>query len=379
MAFTFLHTGDWHIGKPFGSLPGEQAAKLRGARLDAIDRLAETAIDGRASHILVAGDLFDRPSLADRDVRGPIEQMRAYPQLAWHIIPGNHDPATSGGVWERVRRGGLPGNIHLHLESFPIELAQGCWLMPAPLAAKSMSHDPTAWMDAAPTPAGALRIGLAHGSVQGFGSEHSASIEIAPDRPRRAGLDYLALGDWHGTRQIGPRAWYAGTPEPDSFLDNAPGHALLVTLEGAEAPPMVQRREIGTYRWLERQFGTARTSDLAALEGEVEGLGARVRHVLLSVEVSGRVTLEQDREIRSRLDRLDSRVFYLARRLERMTLGFAVDDIDRLGTGPLRVIGSELATIAADSGNPECATAERALRHLFDLAEALGDETGRQA
>src|SRR5487761_2619144 len=30
-----------------------------------------------------------------------------------------------------------------------------------------------------------------------------------PRRPTLAGLDYLALGDWHRTVQIGPSIWYS--------------------------------------------------------------------------------------------------------------------------------------------------------------------------
>lgn len=385
MAITFLHTGDWHIGKPFGGFPNEQAANLRRARLDAIERLAEIAREGGASDVLVAGDMFDRPSLADRDLRAPFGQMKSHAGLVWHVIPGNHDPAVQGGIWERARRDGLPTNVRLHLESLPVEITQACWLLPAPLTVKAMAHDPTAWMDGAATPVGALRIGLAHGSVQGFGSERGASIEISPDRPKRAGLDYLALGDWHGARQIGPRAWYAGTPEPDGFLDNAPGCALLVTVQGGDAAPLISRREIGTFRWLQREIHTIRPSDLAALEGEIEGLGARARQVLLAVDVRGRVSLEQDRDVRSRLDRLDGRVFHLSGRFEHMSLGVVADDVARLTAGSLREIGRDLADVAADSEHPESAVAARALRHLFDMTEnatsenAYGCEKGTRA
>ena len=89
---------------------------------------------------------------------------------------------------------------------------------------------------ASPTPAGALRIGLAHGSVQGFGSAGDANVPIDPARVKSAGLSYLALGDWHGTTRISDRAWYSGTPEPDGFRDNDPGNALIVRLDGAGPP-----------------------------------------------------------------------------------------------------------------------------------------------
>lgn len=373
MTLSILHTSDWHIGKPFGRLDEGVAAILRHARLRACDRLASAARAGGAGIVLVAGDVFDRPSLADRDLRAPLEQMNVHRDLVWHIIPGNHDPAVAGGIWDRVRRIGLPGNVVLHLESRPVEIAGGAWLLPAPLASKAMSADPTAWMDAAVTPPGALRIGLAHGSIQGFGSEHRASIEIAPDRPKLAGLSYLALGDWHGVREIGARAAYCGTPEPDGFLDNAPGFALQVTFEGAEAPPRIVRREIGEHRWLKRVIDGGRSSDIAGLEAEIEGLGALAKQALLAVEVTGRVTMAEESSLRERLDRLDGRVLHLERQFDRMVPAPAIDDVEQLPEGALRDLAGELAILAADAGDPRRAVAGRALRYLFELGEPVGD------
>ena len=70
-------------------------------------------------------------------------------------------------------------------------------------------------MDAAETPRDAVRVGLAHGSVANRLPEGDAKNEIAEDRATTANLDYLALGDWHGTMEIAPKTWYSGTPEPD--------------------------------------------------------------------------------------------------------------------------------------------------------------------
>ncbi len=44
MAFTFLHTADWQIGKRFGAFPADKAAMLRDQRLHAVDRLAAAAM-----------------------------------------------------------------------------------------------------------------------------------------------------------------------------------------------------------------------------------------------------------------------------------------------------------------------------------------------
>jgi DNA repair exonuclease SbcCD nuclease subunit len=376
MAFIVLHTSDWHIAKPFGQFAPDVAGVLRQARLAACDRLAAVARDGGARHVLVAGDVFDRPSLADRDLRAALVRLQAHADISWHIIPGNHDPATRGGVWERIARLGLPANVVAHLEPRPVEIEPRCWLLPAPLTSRATSTDPTAWMDAAATPEGDLRIGLAHGSVQGFGSEMAASVRIAPDRPALAGLDYLALGDWHGVREIGPRVAYCGTPEPDGYLDNAPGRALLVTLEGRRSPPRIVHRQIGQHMWLKREFEASRLGDLAMLDSEIASLGADAGRTLLSVEVTGRIGMSETQALNARLDDLDARVLHLERKLNRLVPALAADDLERLAEGPVRTLGRALADAAADPDAPGHVVAGRALRHLFDLNEQIASTEG---
>ena len=68
-------------------------------------------------------------------------------------------------------------------------------VLPAPLTSHAPGRDPTAWMDAAATPPGTLRIGLAHGSVQDFGQSAESAVRISPLRAKSAGLAYLSLGD----------------------------------------------------------------------------------------------------------------------------------------------------------------------------------------
>ena len=57
--------------------------------------------------------------------------------------------------------------------------------------------------------------------MQSF-SEDGNPAQIPADRVETAGLAFLALGDWHGQLGIGPRTWYAGTPEAEAFRDAAP-------------------------------------------------------------------------------------------------------------------------------------------------------------
>ena len=107
-----------------------------------------------------------------------------------------------------------PPNVRPLLSPEPVEIAPGAVLLPAPCTQRRPGRDLTAGMAETATPAGALRIGLAHGAVQSFSEDGNPAL-IPPDRAETAGLAFLALGDWHGQLGIGPRTWYAGTPEAE--------------------------------------------------------------------------------------------------------------------------------------------------------------------
>lgn len=290
----FLHTSDWQIGKVFAFADEATREILRDARIEAIGRLGCLAQQEGARAIVVAGDVYDVGVPSDRTLRQPIERMRQFPGVVWHLIPGNHDAHVPGGPWERLLRGGLPANVHLHLTPKPGELVEGAWLVPAPLTRRHMPGDPTEAMDGAETPEGVIRIGLAHGSLHAFGSdEHSTHNLIAFDRADRAGLAYLALGDWHGAQSLGTRSWYSGTPEPDGFDvgGGGGGEALLVDIDGPRMEPVVARHAIGHFSWRRETATLHGLTDIDVLETRLRGLSADPSRVLVDLTVEGALSL----------------------------------------------------------------------------------------
>lgn len=367
MRFTFVHTADWQIGKRFGAFAPEQAAVLREERLRAVERVAKVAQAAGAASVLVAGDVFDSETVSDKLAGTLMSRLKAHGKLTWHLLPGNHDPARAGGVWEAIASAGLPQNVRVHVEPACAELAQGVVLLPAPLTAKSTSRDPTAWMDAAATPDGTVRIGLAHGSVQGFGSAGDANVPIDPKRAEAAGLSYLALGDWHGTVRIGERVWYSGTPEPDSFPDNEPGHALVVHIDGAGAAPRVERVATAHYTWARRRLKLDDADGMRAIEDEVAGLGSAAARWLIDLKLEGHVTLAELAAIESRLETIAHHLFHLRTDLDALQAQAGEVDLESLGSGVLGSVAERLMRIGEGSGS-EAAAGKRALRLLFALA-----------
>ncbi|HYN38931.1 MAG TPA: DNA repair exonuclease, partial [Rhodospirillales bacterium] len=236
MSIGFIHTADWQLGAPFGFIPGDAGAALREARFAVVQRIAALACERAADAVLVAGDVFDGNAVSEATLSRALDAMAAPFHGPWVLLPGNHDAALAESVWTRLAaRRDLPPNVVLATEPRPLALADGrLVVLPAPLRRRHEDADLTGWFDGAATPAGCVRVGLAHGSVEGRLPD-GAEIHnpIAADRAARARLDWLALGDWHGTCFLDRRTAYAGTPEPDRFKDNDPGAVLFVRIAAA--------------------------------------------------------------------------------------------------------------------------------------------------
>ena len=237
MAFRFLHTADWQIGKPFGDLPGMTRRPSFG-RSDA-DRgaIAELAREREVDAVLVAGDAFDTNEVADATCAA--RSRRCWPSPG----PGSScraitTPPSPIRVWTRIARDGSAGAT----SSSPIgrrRSSVGEADRPAGAAAGGgarrstrrsgstraatregrLPHRPRPWQHRRPPP----------------GASEAAN-EIPADRAEAAGLSYLALGDWHG-RSRSRRA--LGIREPPSRIATGttrPGFVNLVRSTGLGAP-----------------------------------------------------------------------------------------------------------------------------------------------
>lgn len=340
-------------------------AHLQKARLDAIATIGKLAMAENARTVLVAGDVYDKQSPDAKTLAEPLEVMRRFPAVAWHLIPGNHDPDLPKGLWHRFQSIGNPENVHLHLEPRPVALDERTWLLPAPLRQKHTNNDPTAWMETASTPESCRRIGLAHGSIAEFGSSAPTPNLIAPDRAKKAGLAYLALGDWHGTKSIGKDTWYAGTPEPDSFDQAESGQALLVDIDGAA--PTVTVHETATYLWVEEKADLQNADDIRRLEQRIRCDQRDLSRLLIRLAVRGMVTLAEH-DLFQRLiaeTGLVAALGHLDLDQEQLIIRPTEDELDQLTHDRVvREAIRQLRVIAESDDDKQSAAAMRAIRHL---------------
>src|SRR3546814_18214486 len=95
----------------------------------------------------------------------------------WWLLPGNHDYARNGGLWDRVRHK-ASDNIILLTEPVAQEMEAGLWLLPAPLLHRHHLDDPTELFESMETPGAKLRRGLATGDRKSVVSGKSVYVRV---------------------------------------------------------------------------------------------------------------------------------------------------------------------------------------------------------
>lgn len=324
----FLHTADWQIGKTFGQFSTEDAAILTESRFQTVETLATLANKQQVDAILVAGDVFDMQSVTDKTLHRLFHAMSGY-QGPWLLLPGNHDAALAESVWTRIQRLAIaPENIRLCLNNTPILLEDArTAIFPAPLTQRITYDDLTHWFDHASSPEGYLRIGLAHGSVQGLLADSiDSSNPIASDRSLTARLDYLALGDWHGTRQINESTWYSGTPETDRFRANDSGNTLLIEL-ATGAKPLVSIERTSRHQWHTIKDSLYGETDIDQLSAKLQNVGTN--HVI-QLALEGQLSLVQYQRLQRTLEQLQGKVRGLDLDMDALSIEPSDDDLQQL-------------------------------------------------
>jgi len=379
----FLHTADWQIGKPYARVVDpDHRARLKQVRIAVIQRMALLVQRQQLDFVLVAGDLFDSPAPARSEVAQALSAIGQIPAPVL-VIPGNHDHGGPGSLWHQgwfqELSADVAPNLQILLERQPVSLC-GAVVLPCPLMRQTAVEDPLSWLTQLNTselPDGP-RIVLAHGSVQSFAaldSQEASSNQLSLEQLPQGLCDYIALGDWHGLKQVSANAWYCGCPEQDRFprtADYASSQVLLVELERGGSPA-VSIEPTGALQWHHITMRLQGDADLELLERQVQQhLGQRSGEDLLLLELDGQLSLTGAARLEAWLTSLSSRLLRLKHRQRVRTLPSDAELaplLDRPGD-PLfaRVVSSLKEQSLQQDNAEESRLAVLALRELQLLA-----------
>ena len=318
----FIHAADLHLGIRITRFEEKVCKRIGEARFISLDNLRVKAAEHHAHFILIAGDLFDDHSVPREDSARVLKIMEgSHMPCPVYIIPGNHDPLTAGGVWDRPpwTSEPLPRRAHVLREQKPVTFevgGQSVTLFPCPLRHRKGIDDPTKWI--AQHPRGpddsSFRIAVAHGSLQILPNLPLDDHLIDRDLAETLVLDYVALGHWHKpllhpSRDGVVRTAYCGTHEPlcfvsggaaiwagwtsfsgdsedERFADAGRGTALLVTIESPGAAPTIEELDVGRLRWVAERHDVHSSKDVGMVISRLSREPDADR-VLLQLSING--------------------------------------------------------------------------------------------
>ena len=361
----FIHTADWQLGLKLRFIPDaggadDRAAQLRAGRFEAVRAVAALAHDRQADAVLVAGDVFDDNQVGARLLQQARDALAAFAPIPVYLLPGNHDAATPGCALSRLQAG---DHVFPLLEAAPVPLPKGATLYPCPLTQRHVLSDPTGWLPPR-QPEDAIRVALAHGGVLDFGAETETPNLIDPEAVISRGIDYLALGDWHGLKQVHPRAWYSGAHEPTRFKELDPGKALVVEIDGPGAIPRVEAVPVAVSRWLRHEAQLSSEADVEALEAWFAGLPERSK-TLVRLKLAGQLGLRERAALDALLERERETLAHL--RLKDAALGVSPSEEDLTAFSADGFVGAAVEALVS-AGDP---SSTEALRRLYALWHQL--------
>jgi DNA repair exonuclease SbcCD nuclease subunit len=320
-ALRILATADLHLGMRFAGYPQLQE-QLSEARFAALERLVSLGNERECRLLIVAGDLFHRLSLPQRDLQRAAEALNAFQGEAVAVLPGNHDCYTgeAGSLWKGFRAS-ADGHVLLLSEPRAYDLAGyglPVTLYPGPCASRHSGQHALGWLSGRRTaeglkraetgPSGALAIGVAHGSLEGVSPDaQGAYFPMRREELESFGLDLWVLGHTHRPpADSDPCLFFPGTPEPDGFDCPHEGSVLLLEVKQGRVRP--ERLATGAYRF------RAETLELAGEEPEAafaRYFGAEYRRTLLRLSLRGSLEAEGLRRARAEAERLRQAIAWL--------------------------------------------------------------------
>ena len=355
MPVRFLHTADWQLGLK-AVHAGPKAKDVRARRFATAQAVAALAGREAVDFVVIAGDLFEHHDVDDAVVRRAVEALDAIAPIPVYVLPGNHDPLVPGGVWDRTVWRKVGGHVHLFGSADEVAVRDDVVLLPAPLSQKHSTLDPTARFAPRAAGDGRLRIGVAHGALDVL--PERGNFPIAASRADEAGLDYLALGDWHGFVQHG-RTVYSGTFEASSFGEREPGDVVVVEIPGAGAEPHLTRHRVGTLTWTQHDPSVADGTDVDQLRRRVHAAGPLAEQLLrIRPAVAAGAPPEVVEELRSLRRELEEEALFLDWPSE--TLNVLPDAPLPLPEGLLAAVDDGLRSLA-EGRRPAGVAAEGAL------------------
>lgn len=316
MTIKIFHTADIHLGMKFANLP-EVQQELIEARFGSLKKMVDTANREKCDLFVLAGDLFQKIAVAKRDIIRATQIISEFEGALAIVLPGNHDFVSSpkDEPWSTFRDNCgdtvllLADATIYDLNTYNID----AFIYAAPCNAKHSEENRIAWIESAePEKPDGLRIGIAHGSLEGFSPDFDKRYyPMSLSELRESGIDLWLLGhthlQWPARPDTGDTIFYAGTPEPDGFDCSHEGTAWILTIDDNKKiiPESIQT---GTYRFIEESALLNSVADIEKIRKRFNSVD--MGRTLLKIKLNGRLSRNDIETLRELGMQLEKEFFY---------------------------------------------------------------------
>lgn len=247
-----LHTADVHLGAAFAQL-GARGTRQRQRLREVLSDIAETALRESAQVLLLSGDTFDnlRPSPESLQAFNALVRKMAAAGIPVVMIAGTHDHWAGNEVFPKLKKDLGEALVVLSPENPVWKNADlGVCCQGVSLIRQDQPEHPLAALRRVPD-FGGWQIGLVHAALD-LGKARTVEARFTPGEVTATGLDYLALGHWHGRLDCSQgevTAWYSGAPEMIALDEAESGQVLMVQFEEGKPVQVVPVR-VGKRVWI---------------------------------------------------------------------------------------------------------------------------------
>ena len=328
-------TSDIHLGLKFGGYP-EVQKELADARFETLQRCVEKANQEKCHILAVGGDMFDKVTVAKRDVIRAADILSEFQGNVVLVLPGNHDYISLGqdDLWNSFEQSAGDNILILKkMQIYPLDHYDlDVNVYPAPCDSKHSSENHIAWIEQIPKDSNIkYHVGLAHGSLEGLSPDFNQDyFPMTKTELHQAGLDIWLMGHTHiqypDKSDARDKVFYPATPEPDGFDCRHEGKALILELN-EDKKIKAHSLSTGQYRYYHDEVKVKTWKDVEMLQTKYES----VEHskTLLKIKLTGRLPEEDYGKLPKVRENLERNLTYLHFDASEMTIKINKDVINR--------------------------------------------------
>ncbi len=229
MLKSFIHTGDFHLGRPFTfQQQGNYYGKSRRKELwAAFDQVIAEAKEKEIELMVIAGDLFDSTSVLTMDIKRVAEAFRSLHHTWVVIVAGNHDYHGESSPYSKVR---WPENVYIfkedqfrsvYIQDLNTEIYGYSWV-------KNIYREfPKSSFDRLSLNPDRYNMLLMHGEVASQSDYLPIDLRLLEEK----GFDAICLGHIHKPGITASGIAYCGSPIPLQFGETGNHGFFSATVE----------------------------------------------------------------------------------------------------------------------------------------------------